>query len=133
MLKNYLKVAIRNLLRNKVYVLINTLGVGIAMACCMTSYLLIAFNAGFDEYFNDDQVQNIVKVVHHVEYSDGKREKELVIPMGIAPQAMQDITGIEDFTRFGSEGATVSYNDNTFHENISFADASFPTRTLRNE
>ena len=36
MIKNYVKVAIRNLIRNKTYVLINTLGMGIAIACCMT-------------------------------------------------------------------------------------------------
>jgi len=125
MLKNYIKVAIRNLLRNKVYVVINTLGVGIAMACCMTAYLLIAFNAEFDDYFNDDQVQNVVKVMHHFEHSNGKQEKDLVIPIGMAPQAKNDISGIEDFTRFGSEGGTVSYGDNVFHENICFADASF--------
>jgi putative ABC transport system permease protein len=125
MIKNYIKVAIRTLLRNKVYVLINTLGVGIAMACCMTAYLLIAFNTEFDDYFNEDQVQNVVKLVHHFETSNGKREKDLVIPIGIASQAMQDISGIEDFTRFGSEGGALSYGDNAFHENISFADASF--------
>ena len=67
MIKNYIKVAIRNLMRNKVYVLINTLGMGIAMACCMTAYLLIAYNIEFDEYFNDDETKNIVKVVHHLE------------------------------------------------------------------
>jgi putative ABC transport system permease protein len=84
MIRNYLKVAIRNLMRNKVYVLINTVGMGIAMACCMTAYLLIAYNIEFDEYFSYDQVKNVVKVVHHYETSDGKPEKDLVIPMAIA-------------------------------------------------
>ena len=62
--------------------LINTLGMGIAMACCMTAYLLIAYNIEFDEYFNDDQVQNVVKIVHHFETSNGNPDKELVIPIG---------------------------------------------------
>jgi putative ABC transport system permease protein len=125
MIRNYLKVAIRNLMRNKVYVLINTLGMGIAMACCMTAYLLIAYNIEFDNYFNDDQIHNVVKIVHHFETSDSKSEKELVIPIVMAPQAALGISGIEDFTRFCNEGGTVSFGENTFNENIRFADSSF--------
>lgn len=125
MVKNYLKVAMRNLLRNKVYVLINTLGMGIAMACCMTAYLLIAYNIEFDEYFSDDQVQHVVKVVHHLETSVGKSDKKLVIPIGMAPQVAQDVSGIEDFTRFCNEDGIVSQGMNAFYENIRFADPSF--------
>ncbi len=125
MIRNYLKVAIRNLMRNKVYLLINTLGMGIAMTCCMTAYLLLAFNIEFDEYFNDDQIQNVVKVVHHFETMNGKPEKELVIPIGVAPQATHEISGIENFTRFCNEGGTVSHRENAFYENIRFVDASF--------
>ena len=125
MIKNYVKVAIRNLLRNRVYVLINTLGMGIAMACCMTAYLLIAYNIEFDEYFNDTQVQNIVKVVHHFETSNNKSEKKLVIPIVMAPQAIVGISGIDDFTRFCNEGGTISFRESAFNENIRFADSSF--------
>ena len=120
-----MKVAIRNLLRNKVYVLINTFGMGIAMACCMTAYLLIAYNIEFDEYFSDDQVQHTVKVIHHLENSVGKSDQKLVIPMGMAPQVAQEISGIEDFTRFCNEGGILSQGSIAFYENIRFADASF--------
>ncbi len=125
MIKNYIKVAIRNLMRNKVYVLINTLGMGIAIACCMTGYLLIAYNVEFDEYFNDTEVHNVVKVVHHFETSSNEPDKELVIPMVVGPQATQEISGVEDFTRFCNEGGTLSYKENVFNENIRFADPSF--------
>jgi putative ABC transport system permease protein len=125
MIKNYIKVAIRNLTRNKVYVLINTLGMGIAMACCMTAYLLIAYNIEFDEYFNDDLVENIVKVVHHTQTANGNLDKELVVPIVMAPQAMHEISGIEDFTRFCNDGGIMSYGEKAFRENIRFADPSF--------
>jgi len=127
MIKNYMKVALRNLLRNKVYVLINTFGMGIAMACCMTAYLLIAYNIEFDEYFSDDQVQDVVKVMHHLETSAGKSDKKLVIPIGMAPRAAQEISGIEDFTRFCNEDGIVSQGGSAFYENIRFADPSFFT------
>lgn len=125
MIRNYLKVALRTLLRNKVYVFINTVGMGIAMACCMTAYLLIAYNIEFDEYFSDADVAHVVKVVHHQETSVGKPDKKLVIPIGMAPQVVQEISGIEDFTRFCNQDGIVSQGDNAFYENIRFADASF--------
>lgn len=125
MIRNYLRVAIRNLFRNKVYVLINTAGMGIAMACCMTAYLLIAYNLEFDSYFEKDAVANIVKVVHHHENSEGQREKDLVIPIAMGPRAVQEISGIDDFTRFCNEGGIISYNQQAFRENIRFADSSF--------
>ena len=43
----------------------------------------------------------------------------------MAPQATQEISGIEDFTRFCNEGGTMSYGENAFNENIRFADPSF--------
>jgi putative ABC transport system permease protein len=125
MLKNYLKIALRNLGRNKIYVLINIFGMGIAMACCMTAYLLIAYNIEFDDYFNDEQVEHIVKVVHHLETSEGGNDQSLVCPMVMAPQAKQEISGIKDFTRFYNESGIMSYDKYAFHENIRFADRSF--------
>jgi putative ABC transport system permease protein len=125
MLKNFLKVALRNLLRNKVYVTINTLGMGVAMACCMTAYLLIAYNIEFDDYFSDEEVGNVVKVMHHLEASNGDHIRTLVCPIVMAPQAAQEIAGITDFTRFCNQNAVMSYGDNSFYENIRFADPSF--------
>jgi putative ABC transport system permease protein len=125
MIKNYIKVALRNLLKNKVYVLINTLGMGIAMACCMTAYLLIAYNIEFDSYFKSDDVKNTVKVLHHFETGVGEKDKSLVCPIVMAALAAEEISGIESFSRFCNNDGIVSYQDNAFYENIRFADSSF--------
>jgi putative ABC transport system permease protein len=125
MLKNYITIAIRTLRKNKVYVLVNTLGMGVAMACCMTAYLLIAYNIEFDDYFNDRHVENIVKVMHHYETSLRKDEQELVCPSDLAPAATSEISGIEDFTRYAHQRGIVSVAENSFEENIRFADSSF--------
>jgi putative ABC transport system permease protein len=125
MLKNFFKVAVRNLLKNKTYVLINTLGMGIAMACCMTAYLLIAYNIEFDSYFKSEDVENTVKVLHHYETSIGEKDKSLVSSMVMGPLAAEEISGIEDFSRFCNNDGIVTYKDNSFYENIRFADESF--------
>ena len=43
MIANYLKVAIRNLMRNKTFSAINILGLAIGMACCM---LILLYRSG---------------------------------------------------------------------------------------
>ncbi len=125
MLQNYFKVALRQLARNKIYLLINTAGMGIAMACCITSYLLIAYNIEFDNYFEKEDIANTVKVIHHYRTSEGEKDKELMSPMALGPIAKEEITGIEEYTRFFNEGVIMSYEDKAFHENVRFADASF--------
>jgi putative ABC transport system permease protein len=125
MLENYVTVAFRTLRKNKVYVFVNTLGMGVAIACCMTAYLLIAYNIEFDDYFNDRHVENIVKVMHHYETSARKNEQELVCPSDLAPAAAREIAGIEGFSRYAHQAGIVSVGENSFEESIRFADSSF--------
>ena len=48
MLKNYLLVTFRNLLKNRVFSLINILGLGIALSVCIVAYFNFMFNYNFD-------------------------------------------------------------------------------------
>ncbi|AYB34646.1 ABC transporter permease [Chryseolinea soli] len=125
MIANYLKVAFRHLLKNKLYVLINTLGMGISIACAMTVYLLIAYNFEFDSTVDKTRVSHVVKVLHHRKDHSGDAFKELVAPLPLGPAALQDIAGITRFTRYCSDGGYLSRGEKGFHETIFFADSSF--------
>src|SRR5512145_2664207 len=50
MLKNYLKIAIRTLLRHKAYSLINIAGLAVGMACCMVLLLFIQHEFSYDRH-----------------------------------------------------------------------------------
>lgn len=125
MLFNYLKIAARQLLKNKVYLLINTLGMGIAIACAMTAYLLVAYNIEFDSNVNKHHVKNVVKTIHHRKDNNGDSFKELVAPISLGPAAVHDVAGIKRFSRFCSDGGYLSYGEKGFHETIFFADSAF--------
>ncbi|MBA4055794.1 MAG: hypothetical protein C0490_13845, partial [Marivirga sp.] len=125
MLSNYVKIAFRQLLKNKLYLLINTLGMGIAIACAMAAYLLVAYNIEFDATVDQDKVKNIVKVLHHRKDTNGDNFKELVAPISLGPAAINDIAGITEFSRFCSDGGYLSYGEKGFHETIFFADSAF--------
>lgn len=125
MILNYLKVATRHLRKNKIYLLINILGMGIAISCAMTSYLFIAYNIEFDSTVDKDRVKNIVKIIHHRKQSNNDPYMELAAPLPTAPTAAGELSGIKSFTRFCSTGAYISYKNNGFHETIFFADSAF--------
>lgn len=133
MIRNYLLIALRNLLKNKHYVIINTFGLGIAMACCLTAYILIAFNIEFDDFHEKSKVDNIFRIHSHVVINGSDYREAVSTPSPVAPMATQDISGIKRFVRVaGSQGggASVSYINeetninNTFGEYISYADST---------
>src|SRR3954468_23579259 len=49
MLKNYLLITLRSLLKNKLFIFINIFGLSIAIGCCIVAY----FNWEYDATFND--------------------------------------------------------------------------------
>src|ERR1041384_7739151 len=50
MFTSYLKIAIRNLLRNRTYSLINILGLALGVACCQLQLLYIWDEMSFDKH-----------------------------------------------------------------------------------
>jgi len=50
MIKNYLKIAWRNLLRNKSFSLINILGLSIGITTCLLIFLYVQYELGYDRY-----------------------------------------------------------------------------------
>src|SRR5690242_16844663 len=116
MIRNYIKTAYRSLLKNKSYVLINTLGLGVALACGITAYLLLAFNIEFDSFHKSEKVANIFKVHTHVREKDGRSTERITAPMPLAPAAATQIAGIERYTRFISGGGYMRQGDVAFSE-----------------
>ena len=72
MLKNYLKIAIRNLQRNKVYALINVMGLALSMSCGILIFALVKHHLSFDNFHqNSDRIYRIVTEQHrdNISYS----------------------------------------------------------------
>ncbi|MFP4506154.1 MAG: hypothetical protein ACLFOZ_15665 [Cyclobacteriaceae bacterium] len=61
MIKNYLTIALRILRRHKTYVLINLLGMSIALACCIVTFLNLDYKLRFDEH-QRAHTQNVYRI-----------------------------------------------------------------------
>jgi putative ABC transport system permease protein len=125
MFKNYMHVALRSLLKNKSYVIINTLGLGIALACCITAYLLLAYNIEFDNFHDSQKVSGIFKLHTLSKEKDGRIVRDVQAPIVMAPIAIQEIAGIEQYARFLYGGGALRYKDKAFNEGIAFTDSTF--------
>jgi putative ABC transport system permease protein len=61
MLLNYFKIALRNLLKNKVFSIINIAGLTLGIACCLTLSLYIADEMSYDKHHT--HIENIYRII----------------------------------------------------------------------
>ncbi len=68
MLKNYFRISLRNLKRNKGYTIINILGLSMGIAICLLIFLVISFESGFDQFHkNKNRIYRILTEYHHAD------------------------------------------------------------------
>jgi hypothetical protein len=122
MIRSYLKVALRNLYRNKFYSVINIVGLGVAMAICVVGYVNYQFGQSFDSYH--ENAEKIFLLCN----SKGQGNNVLdwsVVPMPMLPAIREGIPGIEKVSRIGLSGGTVRYGDKVFREAFHYVDEDY--------
>jgi ABC-type antimicrobial peptide transport system permease subunit len=125
MIRNYVRVALRGISKYRSYVAINTFGLGIALACCITAYMLIAYNIEFDDYFSDRQVRNVYRIHTVLEESDQSTSINVNAPLNLAPEAASQFTGIKQYNRLVAESGFASNGEESFAEFFYFSDSNF--------
>ena len=121
MLKNFLKVVLRNLWRYKSYTLINIIGLGVGIAAMVWGYQTYKYSYSFDNFHKDrDQVYRMVTYKKDAEGMKG------IVPMVAVMQSRQDFSGIKEVVRWDSRGAGIKYDkSDAFAEQIHFTDPGF--------
>ena len=85
MLKNYFKIAFRNLRRNRSYTIINIAGLAIGIAVCMMIFFIIQFQTSFDDFHaNKDRVYRVLTEYHHEDAGNITYGKDVPFPMPIS-------------------------------------------------
>ena len=120
MLRNYLLVALRNIKRQKVFSLINILGLSLALMVCLWILLFIKDEFSFERFHtNRDSIYSVVKTDHHF---DNMRRHIFAIA---GPALKEYFPGIKHSVRFSHYEAIVQQEDKLFQEWCGFADADF--------
>jgi putative ABC transport system permease protein len=117
MLRNYIVIALRLLVKNKIFSMINIVGLSTGIACCILITLHIqdemSYEKGFSEY------EKVFRI--NTEFNrDGKSELGPNASPAIAPGLAQALPEIETFTRvmppLNTEVNIVLYKDKSFFE-----------------
>ena len=126
MLKNYLKIALRSLLKNKVYTVINILGLSVGLACCVLILLHVEDELSYDDFHPNKQ--QLYRVALERVYPD-HTSFYAIIPSGFSEVFNDEIPEVEHATRllgFPTFANVVEYRDKVFEENyVFFADSNF--------
>src|SRR5690349_10843825 len=97
MLKNYLTIAIRSILKDKFYSLINILGLTIGITCSLLLLLYVTDELSFDKYHT--HAPKIYRVVSQIQEPDKAFGWPVTQPP-LAPALKQDYPVVENFVRF---------------------------------
>lgn len=132
MLKNYLKIAWRNLLRKKVYSAINITGLAVGVACCVLITMYVQDELSYDRY--NTNINNIYRVLHayrnikDVDVKAPPSPQEYQVwgnaPVGAALSA--DFPEVKKVTQFTSPFTyLLEHNDRRFQQDgLLFADSA---------
>lgn len=122
MLLNYLKIAIRNLVRYKGFSFINIAGLAIGISCALFIALWVQDELSYDAFHAD--ADRMYRVNSHLAASD---TKAAVTSPALAEAIKQEIPGIDDAIRISMPfNSLMQAGDRKFEESrIHYADANF--------
>jgi len=121
MLRSYLKIAGRSLLKLKVYSLINIVGLAIGMALCMLIYQYVKAELTFDSFHvNRDYIYRMVPAMQQ---DSGDWKNYAMSPMPLGPALLEEFPEVERSVRFTNiSEAVVKAGGRCFTERLLGAD-----------
>ncbi len=97
MFRNYLTVAIRNLIRDKTFSRINILGLALGMSVCLLIYQYISFELSYDKFHPDSQ--NTYRLTQNEIKNGEDLGNEIYTTYALGPRAKEIIPEVKDFVR----------------------------------
>lgn len=124
MIQNYLKIALRNLLKHKFFSGINIVGLAIGIACCLFIYLFIQNELNYDRFHSEgDRIYRILRVSNDNGQKKGTPSTSGPYAISLKHDFPQDI---QETIRVLPSDGLVTYENRSFVEKkFFFADPAF--------
>ncbi len=122
MFKNHLLITLRSMMKNKLFIIINVLGMGVAIACCVVAYFANEFDANFDMMHKNRET--IYRVSSMRSFQDEvKRFGYAPFPLGeVVSKTMKDV---DRSTRYFYSNSNFKRDNDLFDSNLSYVDPDF--------
>lgn len=122
MIRNYLLVTFRNLFKNKVFTIINIVGLGIGLSVCIVAYFNHMFNYEFDR--GNVNFKNIYRI-NCFRDMKGREQEYGIVPATLGLEIKKDIPAVEKSSRLIRTNSPVKEGENIFLADISYVDPEF--------
>jgi putative ABC transport system permease protein len=123
MLKNYLKIALRNLLRHRLFTTINVVGLALGAACCALIGLYIQHELSYDRFHRNPE--NVFRVMVESTGQEGKSLNSIT-PRFLSTALAETFPEIESATQFRLMNKTIEYQNKEYPEaRVIFSDPAF--------
>ena len=122
MLRNYLLVTFRNLYNNRVFAIINILGLGMALSICIVAYFNHMFGYDFDR-----QHQNFHEIyrVNSFRHMEERNQEYGLVPAPLGLEIKKDIPAVKRSARLMRSYSPVKVGIENFNRQVSYVDAEF--------
>ena len=124
MFKNYLKVALRNLWKNKAFSAINIIGLAVGLAVCLLIVLYVVDELSYDKY--NKNASRIYRLDADIYFND-TQAIFAVAPDPLAPTLKLEYPVVEEMTRINFQGDVLvkKDNQNVQDHNVGYVDSTF--------
>ncbi|MBO9202653.1 MULTISPECIES: ABC transporter permease [Niastella] len=123
MLKNYLKIALRNLWKSKGFSAINIIGLAIGLATCLLIMLFVLDELSYDRY--NKKADRIYRVDGDIKFG-GNHFILAVAPDPMGATLKKDYPQVEQYVRFRGQGGLLlkKGNENVQEDKVIYADST---------
>jgi len=123
MIKNYFKIALKNLMKNKFYSMINIVGLAIGITACILIMLYVQSELSYDAYH--EKADRIYRVNLDAVISGEDMNSPVTCPP-LAKAMQNEIPEVEEAARLTTQPAVIRHNNDVFNEySWFFADPNF--------
>jgi len=124
MFKNYIKIAFRNLKKQKVYSAINILGLAVGLTCAILIFLFVQNELSYDRFHeNEKNLYRVYTIWHEADGSIQRQSHAVTLPMG--PAMEEYFPEITHSIRVKNKTATIKTEGNLYFEKITMVDKPF--------
>lgn len=123
MLKNYLKIAFRALLRSKAHSLINIVGLSVGIACCVLIALFVKDELTFDRFHT--KADRIYRAYVIEDWGVNQQFIDITTPFPLGPALKEHLPEVEMMVRRNNIGTQVKVDDKLFSESVMIAGVDF--------
>jgi len=122
MIKNFLLITLRSMMKNKLYLFINIFGMAISIGCCIVGYFNYDYNASFDHMHKN--ASSIYRVGSVREFQNELTEFGHA-PIALGNAIKRNIPEVDNVVRYSPDGGNFRIKSDLFNSDLTYVDTAF--------